>query len=113
MTSVNIAGINPSIRPISKTERRDKGISPIDEWMNLEIIREELKVKRKIRRKVKQQLKKSQFMMYLNLILMPRYGVLVWLDDLCCLRRRMSKSISRCTCTTARGASIALQASQG
>ena len=31
MTSVNTAGINPSIRPISKTERRDKGISPIDE----------------------------------------------------------------------------------
>ena len=31
MTSVNTAGINPSIRPISNTEIRDKGISPIEE----------------------------------------------------------------------------------
>ena len=36
MTSVNIAGINPSIRPISSTEKRDTGVSPIEERDELE-----------------------------------------------------------------------------
>ena len=102
MTSVNTAGINPSIRPISNTERRDTGVSPIDERDELEDDRD-----------MKQTLKKFQFMKFLNLIMTLKCDDLVWLDDLCCLRRRMSKSISRCTCSIARGASTVWQASQG
>ena len=65
-----------------------------------------------IERKVKQKLKKFQFMKFLNLIMALKCDDLVWLDDLCCLRRQTSTSTSRCTCTTGRGASIAEQASQ-
>ena len=47
MTSVNTAGINPSIRPISSTEKRDTGVSPIEERDELEDDKVEAEVEEK------------------------------------------------------------------